>query len=60
MTALARQPSATPLLADAFASTFWIASMWRWRRVPALLLPRGRPKEVSEESAHSERESKAA
>ncbi len=25
MAALARQPSATPLLADAFASTFWIA-----------------------------------
>ena len=63
MAALARQPSATPLLADAFASTFWIAvGLVALAQVPALLLPRGRPKEVSEESAapRSERESKAA
>jgi EmrB/QacA subfamily drug resistance transporter len=52
--ALSRRPDATPLLADAFGTTFWVAAgLTAAARVPALFLPQVSPK--GEESRAAER-----
>jgi EmrB/QacA subfamily drug resistance transporter len=51
MAALSRQPHATPLLADAFGTAFWVAvGLIAAALTPALLLPRARPDEQAEEA----------
>jgi hypothetical protein len=49
--ALARQPHATPLLADAFGTAFWVAvGLIAAGLVPALLLPRTKPGQQGEQT----------
>jgi EmrB/QacA subfamily drug resistance transporter len=51
MAALSRQPHATPLLADAFGTTFWVAvGLIAVALVPGLLLPSVRPEQQADES----------
>jgi EmrB/QacA subfamily drug resistance transporter len=49
--ALSRRPHAAPLLADAFGTTFWVAvALIAVSLVPALLLPRTRPRRQAGEA----------
>jgi EmrB/QacA subfamily drug resistance transporter len=52
MAALSRQPRATPLLADAFGTTFWLAvALIAASLLPALLLPQAGPAQRADETA---------
>jgi hypothetical protein len=49
---LARQPHATPPVADAFGTAFWVAvGLIAAGLAPALLLPRTRPEQQTEQPA---------
>jgi hypothetical protein len=49
---LARQPHATPLVADAFGTAFWVAvGLIAAGLAPALLLPRTKPEQQTEQTA---------
>jgi len=51
---LARQPHATPLVADAFGAAFWVAvGLIAAGLAPALLLPRTKPEQQTEQRPRS-------